>query len=409
MIEKGKKKEKKKRNVTDFKKDNSLCISKNLKSDITFIKTNNNEIHYFGIKQDIEKINNNNNNNNKKEKNLKLEKFSDEIIDIVSGGAHSIFLTKDNNVYSKGSNKNGQLGLKNTVKGVNVPTMLLFFKDIKILSVSAGINFNFAIDEYNNVFSWGNNEFGQLAFDPEQNQMISIPTQVDTLSNLDIKEIQCSYGFAVAKTFDNQLIAWGLNDKGQLGTKSNCKSEWYPALLDIKSFRDESIQEYSVGYDHVICITELGDLYGFGSNQFGQLAQDPNRLGYQPFFTSPRLLIDSKSKISITTVATGLHYTICITDRGEMIVCGSNKYGCLGIDKKYNKIFKFVKHPNFSHSSKKKPFPCIQILAALHHVVCKLGDDSIYAWGVNNNNNKEDKQQIIYTPIQIDLDVDELF
>ena len=86
---------------------------------------------------------------------------------IAAGGDHFLALTDDssNNLYSWGNNTYGQLGLGHTIDKKNpCPVMFpLEYSHAKITFASCGTNFSFCVTSTNRIFSWGANDKGQLA------------------------------------------------------------------------------------------------------------------------------------------------------------------------------------------------------------------------------------------------------
>mmetsp|Transcript_2901 Transcript_2901/g.6754 ORF Transcript_2901/g.6754 Transcript_2901/m.6754 type:complete len:459 (-) Transcript_2901:95-1471(-) len=78
---------------------------------------------------------------------------------------------------------------------------------------------------------------------------------------------------------------------------------------------------------HSVCITEEGKCYAFGRNQAGQLGVGD--LGNRANPT----LIKGLEHLNIVKAACGKTHTLFLSSGGEVWVCGSNKFGELGIGK----------------------------------------------------------------------------
>ena len=85
----------------------------------------------------------------------------EDIVKVVGGGGHTLMLDRAGNVYSAGWNKTGQLGLGHTQPCVSVFTKVDSFCD-KIVKIAAGWDFSIFLTEHGEVFTCGNNSFGQL-------------------------------------------------------------------------------------------------------------------------------------------------------------------------------------------------------------------------------------------------------
>ena len=83
----------------------------------------------------------------------------------------------------------------------------------------------------------------------------------------------------------------------------------------------------------VICLSENGDLYSFGSNEFGQLG-----LGNNEGFNSPQKV---ETVQDIDFIECGEYHSICKTNSGEFYCWGRNNHGQLGIGNSDNQKLLF--------------------------------------------------------------------
>ena len=149
----------------------------------------------------------------------------ENIVQFVCGSYHSLFLDSAGNVYSVGNNYFGELGHNKTQNELNkIPNI----PSIKIISCSRSSSY--LIDFEGNLWSFGNNEFGQLGHGDTQN--IYVPKIINTLKDIQ----QISYGsYAVhffAKSSQNQIFVTGRNDFGQLGTGDTQRSVSIPKKIN---------------------------------------------------------------------------------------------------------------------------------------------------------------------------------
>ena len=135
------------------------------------------------------------------------------IVHFVSGGSQSLFLDSEGNVFSVGNNEYGQLGLGHNTnqnelrKIANIPPI----KIISCTCISC-----YLIDFEGNLWSFGADDYGQLGHGDKIN--INIPKIINTLEDIQ----QISYGSSgfhlIAKNSQNQIFVTGYNGFGQLGT-----------------------------------------------------------------------------------------------------------------------------------------------------------------------------------------------
>ena len=80
------------------------------------------------------------------------------------------------------------------------------------------------------------------------------------------------------------------------------------------------------GAFHVLACTTTGHLFGWGRNDYGQLGLSKK----EPMFTAPTRIKSIPEKI-ITMVAAGHNHSLFLTELGEVFSCGFNEFGELGL------------------------------------------------------------------------------
>ena len=281
-------------------------------------------------------------------------------------------------------------------------------------TVAAGLKHNIALRTNDSVWSWGNNENGQLgtgSFD-EDNEDSGLP-----VFNLgDVIAIAAGSYHNIALANDNKVWTWGLNERAQLGeTSVNC---WEPSLLDDTwscsytprqvSSTTGTIKDVAAGYNHSIAITENGDLFLWGSNDSGQLTNTgnncPDPLPSQfstvlgPFNDATRTCSNSAVEVDVTgdfiAAAGGLAHTVAITDLGFVWAWGKNDQGQLGYDadEATNDVYNVTCDNNTAtiYACRTKPFEVpgltniVAIAAGLDHNVALKNDGTVWTWGKND-------------------------
>ena len=135
------------------------------------------------------------------------------IVQFCSGFIHSLFLDSEGNVFSVGNNEFGNLGLGHNNKQ-NVLNQIPNIPPIRTISCVG--DSSYLIDFEGNLWSFGKDTFGQLGHGDETNR--NIPTKITTLNNITQIVIR-SYGYHfLAKDSQNKIFTMGYNGYGQLGT-----------------------------------------------------------------------------------------------------------------------------------------------------------------------------------------------
>lgn len=148
-----------------------------------------------------------------------------------TGKAHTVFVAKGGDVFACGASKQGACGPNAPKKAEHVPTPTPVPFAAKIASVACGQNFNLALDESGDVWSWGWSEFGVLGngTDHEYNKAEgtvkltyvpqATPERVQKLGGLRCVHVACGQYHCAVVGGDGTCFTWGNGGYGRLGHK----------------------------------------------------------------------------------------------------------------------------------------------------------------------------------------------
>ena len=126
---------------------------------------------------------------------------------------------------------------------------------------------------------------------------------------------------------NGSLYSWGLGDYGALGN-GEFRSCSTPSKVKLSSKVISALRQISCGAMHTAFLTEEGQLFMCGSNEYGELGHmRPEKVGTPTEVTF---------KLPIRQVSCGVFYTLILTKDGRVYGMGNNKYGQLGIGTKSN-------------------------------------------------------------------------
>ena len=155
-----------------------------------------------------------------------------------------------------------------------------------IISISAGGESSAAVDSEGKVYTWGNNEDGQLGNGTNGYGITSnLPICISDISGniLNGKNIiDISIGGALGShhviAIDNQgkVYTWGANSIGQLGKGTTDDSNVPICISEIEENRLNGINivEISAGYVHTVAVDNQGKAYTWGNNEYKQLGNE---------------------------------------------------------------------------------------------------------------------------------------
>jgi alpha-tubulin suppressor-like RCC1 family protein len=177
---------------------------------------------------------------------------------VEAGQDHSLILDEHGMVWSFGSYRVGQLG--RTVSHLDALPYVVIPNLPVIVKMSVGYQFSLLLDEQGQVWSFGSNTEGQFGLGSHRStpiQMTNIPTMVD---------ISAGQEHSLLLDADGQVWGFGSNDHGQLGITGVSRQ-----LIPIMIPGLGQIQAISAGAAHSLVITSSGQVWGFGSNGYGAL------------------------------------------------------------------------------------------------------------------------------------------
>ncbi|XP_045871981.1 secretion-regulating guanine nucleotide exchange factor isoform X2 [Meles meles] len=162
------------------------------------------------------------------------------------------------------------------------------------------------------------------------------------------------------------LFAWGANSYGQLGLGHKEDVLLPQQLSDF--CKPEYIRRITGGGGHSAVITDGGGLFVCGLNKDGQLG-----LGHTEdvlYFTACRSLLGCP----ILQVACGWDFTIILTESGQVLSCGSNCFGQLGVPHGPRRCVV----PQAIELLREK---VVCIAAGLRHALAATASGVVFQWG----------------------------
>ena len=134
------------------------------------------------------------------------------ITNIYCGGAHSIWLTSNQAIYSFGLNNNGQLGLGSSIHHVSLPEKIRQFTSFSLSNIACGDEMTLFLTANSDLFAWGWNGANQFTW--IETSKLYYPTQLDYEQlfgspNTLVSQIYWSDKTITFKIGSNKLYQWG--------------------------------------------------------------------------------------------------------------------------------------------------------------------------------------------------------
>eukprot|EP00929_Paragymnodinium_shiwhaense_P012782 TRINITY_DN12067_c0_g2_i1.p1 TRINITY_DN12067_c0_g2~~TRINITY_DN12067_c0_g2_i1.p1 ORF type:complete len:2068 (-),score=517.76 TRINITY_DN12067_c0_g2_i1:63-6266(-) len=171
-------------------------------------------------------------------------------------------------VYAWGHGGNGRLGLGKRMVGdaqsssAEFEPKLVDMGSSKIKYVAAGEAHSGAVDQLGGLFTWGQGSHGRcghgLATDT------AVPTRVESLLGVAIKQISFGLMHSVATTVKGQLYAWGKGPATGLDAGDNA-AILTPRIVELPDQYNDPVYQVATGPLHTLVLMSNGSLYYFGS------------------------------------------------------------------------------------------------------------------------------------------------
>jgi len=180
----------------------------------------------------------------------------------------SLVVTSAGNLFAFGHNNFGQLGVGDT-NDRNALSPVMFLIHDKVRRVAAGKAFSLAVTESGRLYSWGCNSRGQLGLGDLRDRHSPEPV-VGALASHEVQSVTVGSEHAIALTSTGLLFAWGSNAKGQLGIGEQASYQNSPVQI-LGAVTGIKFHLVDAGWEHTLAASKSGEIYCWGSNEWGQL------------------------------------------------------------------------------------------------------------------------------------------
>ena len=249
---------------------------------------------------------------------------------------------------------------------ISKPKVIYSLLDKKIKKIFSGYESNFLIDEKNIIYSFGNNDNGQLGIKYDLNNIFideNNPKEIkinELENNEYIKDIYCAEKFSFFLSNKNRIY---ITNKISEPKKLNYFFEKEKIIkisigdnfclfltgwgnvynIDYNENNSEiindkinkvpnlnNIQKIFCGYKHCFAIAKNNIIFCWGNNYRGQLGLNDNS---EHVLIPKKLVLNYDEEADIDNIFCGKDFSIFHNTKKEIFVCGNNEEGQLGIKK----------------------------------------------------------------------------
>ena len=171
------------------------------------------------------------------------------------------------------------------------------------------------------VFGFGSNSDGVCGFGHQM--VVNEPKIIEELCDKSIIQFYNGMHFALALTSDNKLYGWGSNEFGQLGLRIvNFNKVYKPVLID--DLKNINFKQITCGAAHTLLLSNDGIVYGWGDNSVGQIGCG-KELGEKI-----SVITQLKTLKKIKSIYCSFGQSFALTDNGMVYSWGHNDWYHLG-------------------------------------------------------------------------------
>jgi alpha-tubulin suppressor-like RCC1 family protein len=313
------------------------------------------------------------------------------VLAAAAGAYHSLALCSDGTVAAWGLNAYGQLG-DNTTTNRLVPVRTVPGRS-KVVAIAAGGDHSLALRSDGTMTAWGNNQNGQLGDKTTATRLV--PVAVNTASGVSalygktVVAIAAGWQHSLALCSDGTVVAWGLNDLGQLGDNTTT-NRLVPVAVNtasgISALFGKTVVAIAAGNSHNLALCSDGTVAAWGDNDSGRLGDNTttNRLVPMVVNTASGSALFGRTVVAIA--AGGAHSLARCSD-STVAAWGWNYYGQLG-DNTWPEPWPERHVPvavNRASGSALFGKTVVAIAAGANHSLALCSDGTAAAWGSNGS------------------------
>lgn len=312
-------------------------------------------------------------------------KMFEDAADILIAGNSTLAIKKDGSLWSWGNKEvYGKIQkLKDDSQNGRDPYKITD----NVVKIKSFRSFNIgALKSDGSLLLWGNNDYGQIGNGKigdgveDSDDLQFVPYKVN-LKN--VTDFAIGYGHVAALCEDGSLWTWGNNEAGQVGNGSN--GDGTSATIDCVVKKPIKIMEnvmYCDAFNNNTCaIDNQNSLYIWGDNTFGQCGDGTaGNIAVQQktnIHNTPYLLTDDVKRVFLSQV------TFVIKNDNTLWGCGNNGYCMLGAGIRVSRVKDVSEADKIAISKLTYVTDNADTLSKPAAFTCALikNDGSVWQWG----------------------------
>lgn len=208
--------------------------------------------------------------------------FLTGVVALAGGASHLLALKSNGTVVGWGTDGYGELGNNDPLGSSSSVPVQVFGQGgsgslANIVGIAAGYRYSLAVASSGNVWSWGQNQQGELGVGTTDSNAHGTPVQVMGAGGSGllggVTQIAAGYYSAVARKFDGTAWTWGSGSFGELGNGDTASNNQFTPVEVVDAaggpLTNVALVQAGSGYD--AALKNNGSVWTWGQNNYGQL------------------------------------------------------------------------------------------------------------------------------------------
>lgn len=256
------------------------------------------------------------------------------MVAIAAGGRHSLAVLADGTVMSWGADDHGQLGHGRPRSGAAARVIAPDGEpgDLRnVVAVAADTDFSMALRSDGTVVTWGTGDAGQRGIG--EDKAPPYPTVVKAMDGKgplrDVIQIAADGRTELALLRDGRVMAWGANQFGMLGDGTRISKNLPVFVVSADGTEHLSdVKQISIGGQNGLAVLNDGTLLAWGHNDRGQLGD--GSLKDRPVPGPVVGLSGTGNLVDVVQVSAAEKHAFALRGDGTVVAWGNNSAGQLG-------------------------------------------------------------------------------
>eukprot|EP00441_Pelagodinium_beii_P036920 CAMPEP_0197634696 /NCGR_PEP_ID=MMETSP1338-20131121/10716_1 /TAXON_ID=43686 ORGANISM="Pelagodinium beii, Strain RCC1491" /NCGR_SAMPLE_ID=MMETSP1338 /ASSEMBLY_ACC=CAM_ASM_000754 /LENGTH=364 /DNA_ID=CAMNT_0043206603 /DNA_START=62 /DNA_END=1153 /DNA_ORIENTATION=+ len=282
-----------------------------------------------------------------------------------------------------GATEGGYMGSLEAAEVSKEPSLVDDFRGAS--TAACGSNHSaFVVD--GRLYTYGSTKYSQLGHSSASSGSMTEPGLVE-LEGRRVSQVALGAFHSACVADDGSLWTWGwgggfFHGVGALG-HGNSDSMPLPAMVE----NLEQVKLVACGAQHTLALTTDGLLFATGKGDFGRLGRgdtsDENDFQEIDYFQqTDDSILRPGQPAKISKIGAGANFSAAMSEQGELWVWGRNDYGQLGLgEEAMGDMYSAERFPRLVRSLPAEGHQVVDFACGEHHVVALTSEGAIFEWG----------------------------